>query len=330
MKKALLFIVLAVLSCQIVKAQDANKPFVHCLVLDNTLSMTGCCGYENIWSEVQDYCYSWVDGIPESSTILFYTFAQNLSNPVKFMINSDTDRNKVKESIRNVNVDGLKTHIVVNLLKVIDYLNENYTDYNKRIYLITDGVNEDEYRNEGFSAVLQKLGSWQGDYNHLYYVDLLGQLDQKAPKTYKDIEEDSNADVISGMTEIVTMRVFDTIPYVLGVQQSFEQYFSITNGKVFDGLSFDFRVADNVVILPSKNITIDNLIKVEEGLYKQSFTLSFPNNSEKECDINVELVGRNSSSHTIVFEPGSFCIQVRNKTKGKVEIKEINGKKGWN
>ena len=121
MKKVLYLLLLTVCSSLVMNAEDANNPYVHCLVLDKTMSMTGH-GGTNIWADVQNYCYEWIDGIPESSTVLFYTFDKDLHGPQKFVINSNDDKKKIKDVIENIKVDGTRTYISSNLEKVVSQI----------------------------------------------------------------------------------------------------------------------------------------------------------------------------------------------------------------
>ena len=97
MKKTLLLLwALMVYAIQGVKAQDPNNPFVHCIVLDKTLSMTGH-GGNDIWAEVQEYCYELIDGFSESSTVLLFTFDEDVYGPQVFELNSYSDKEKAKK-----------------------------------------------------------------------------------------------------------------------------------------------------------------------------------------------------------------------------------------
>ena len=200
MKKALLIFVLAVFSCQIVEAQDANKPFMHCLMLDKTLSMIGQDkDRDNIWPDFQDYCFNWVDGIPQSTTLVVFTYDKDLSKPEVFVINTDADRQTVKDYIRNIKIDGRFTYIARNLRKAFEYVQENYPSYNKRIYLLTDGKEEEQ--GSDINGVLNLFdGSQSPDYNHLYYVD----IKDKASEDLKNaIENNKGVTRVTGLTQVV-------------------------------------------------------------------------------------------------------------------------------
>ena len=103
MKKVfvLLIALLTGFPLQFVKAQDANNPYVHCVILDKTMSMTGH-GGTNIWADVQNYCYEWIDGVPQPSTVLLFTFDRKLYGPQKFEIKSDSDKVNVKDAVKNI------------------------------------------------------------------------------------------------------------------------------------------------------------------------------------------------------------------------------------
>lgn len=320
-----------------VYAQDANNPYVHCLVLDKTMSMTGH-GGTDIWADVQNYCYEWIDGVPQSSIVLFFTFDRDLYGPQKFEINSDADKAKIKNAVRNVKVDGRHTWISSNLDKTIEYLNKNYpsSQYNRRIYLITDG--KEEQLEANFSNVLRHYDSKRGDFDYLYYVDL---RDMAPEDVKKDLENTPGSGYGSGFPKFLTISpVVKTVNLLLGGSKSFEQHFIISNDERFSQMSFDIKidsirkvgesnVVPNVTLTPSRNISQRNMTKLEDGKYKATFTVDFINESMSECDIYVGLVGRNQGSNVITFEPAGFVIKARNKpAPPKPTVKTKNGL-GW-
>lgn len=335
MKKVLfIFLGLVVCSIQVLKAQDANNPYVHCIVLDKTMSMTGH-GGTDIWADVQRYCYEWIDGIPQSSTVLFFTFDQKLYGPQKFVIESDNDKIKIRDAVKNVKVDGQHTWISSSLDDAIKHVHNNYpkTQYNSRLYLITDG--KEEQVGADLAKVLRNYGSWRGDFDYLYYVDLRNL----APESTKQaIANTEGADLGTGFAKFMTISpMLHKVNCILGGAKSFEQHFLVSNENLFSSMSFDVKidsikkigegnVVPNVTLTPSRNITKQMAEKMEEGKYKVKFTVNFINDSSCECDIYVGLAGRNQSNKVINFEPAGFVIQVRNKPVPKVIVK--NG--GWN
>lgn len=336
MKKLLLFVfMMAVCFSQALVAQNS----VHCMVLDKTLSMTGH-GGTDIWNDVQNYCFEWADGVAVPSTVILYTFDKSLYGPQVFEIKSDSDKTKVKEALRNVKVDGRFTYISSNLRKAVEYVYQNYpsNDINKRIYLITDGIEEEP--GSDFAGVLKDYGSWRGDYDYLYYVDLRGL----APESLQQmIDTTDNVFIGEGTVQFVTVKpLVSTVNFVLGESKSFEQHFVVNNAALFAGMSFDVKIDSivkldeentnqpNITITPSMGISDSKLVKVEEGKYKANFTMDFINNSECECDVYVGLDGRNQAEKNLDFEPKGFCIKVRNKAKGTLVPKtDENGNKGW-
>lgn len=328
MRKILLFLILFVCSVQVMKAQDADNPYVHCLVLDKTKSMTGS-GGTNIWSDVQNYCYEWIDGIPESSTVLFFTFDQKLTGPQKFVINSDSDKKKFKAAVKNVNVDGQRTWISSNLNEVVKHIHDNYpkSKYNCRIYLVTDGKEEQPEAN--FAGVLRNYGSWRGDYDYLYYVDL---RDMAPQETKNEIEKTPGADYGKGFPKFLTISpLFKDIYLTLG-KKSFEQHFIVPNENLFSDMPFDVKIGSvkaiggnttpNVSITPSRNITKSSMKKMEDGKFKMTFNVDFANSTPCECDIVLKLEGRNQGDKIINFEPREFTIKVRKKKAPKVTVKK--------
>lgn len=334
MKKVfiLLAIILAVASFQILEAQNVNKPkpFVHCLVLDKTLSMTGH-GGTDIWADVQDYCCDWVDGIPQSSTILFFTYDKDLFGPQRFVINSESDRQKAKDAIRGVVVDGRHTWISSNLNKAVDYVYENFpkSNYNNMIYLITDGI--EEQPESDFAGVLSKYDSRRGDYDHLYYVDL---RDMASEATKEIIDNNPNVTITPGFTKFVTVRPdLPGLSYFIGKSKKLEQTLIVSSGEVAPGQTFSI-VRDSVVrvdgqqgivnvnISPSMNISFENLTKTEEGKYSIVLDVDFLNNSECECDIFVSLKGSTQAENVLTFEPSVFCIQARKAAPPTISLKK--------
>ena len=333
MKKVLFLLLLTVCSIPVLNAENANNPYVHCLVLDKTMSMTGH-GGTNIWADVQNYCYEWIDGIPESSTVLFYTFDKDLHGPQKFVINSNDDKQKIKDVIENIKVDGTRTYISSNLEKVVSQIKNDYpkSEYNKRIYLLTDGIEEDPVAD--FAKVLQNYGSWRGDFDYLYYVDL---RDLASDATKKVIEETQGAELGTGFAKFLTISpIFQKVNCRIGGTCSFEQRFLVSNDALLSSMSFDLKIdsvktiggvniAPNIEIKPSRNIAKQQMTKMEEDKYKVLFSIVFNNDSSCECDIYVGLSGRNQGNKIINFEPAGFTIQVRNKPAPKVKVKNGGG-----
>ena len=333
MRKVLFLLCVFICSIQFMKAEDANNPYVHCIVLDKTMSMTGH-GGTNIWADVQNYCCEWIDGIPQSSTVLFFTFDQKLYGPQKFVIESDNDKTKIKDAVKNVKVDGQRTWISSSLDEAIKHIHNNYpkSQFNSRIYLITDG--KEEQQGADFAKVLRNYGSWRGDFDYLYYVDLRNLAPQS---TRQAIENTDGADLGTGFAKFMTISpMIKKVNCVLGGSKTFEQHFLVSNESLFSSMSFDVKidsiknigegnVVPNVTLSPSRNITKASTKKMEDGKYKMNFSLNFINESACECDIYVTLAGRSQADKVINFEPGGFVIQVRNKPIPKVKV--LNG--GW-
>lgn len=312
-------------------AQDA--PFVHCLVLDNTLSMKGH-GGEDIWDDVQNYCYGWVDGVSAPSIVVLYTFAKEVSKPKEFKIDSDADKEKVKNAIKEVVVNGRYTWICSNLKQVKDAIYAKYTQNNKMIYLITDGIEEEPgKRPADFIRVLQEYGSQRGDYDHLYYIDI---NDKAAPEIKQAIEENPNVTITDELTHLITLSpLFTELNFVIGSSTKFEQIFKVSGGNVDPRLSFDVKVdslsvvgetaaTPNLTVTPA-TVTISNMKDVD-GQYMIEFNLNFINNSACECDIYVSLNGKSLDNNQLTFSPAGFCIKARNKVKPVIKFK---GGIGW-
>ena len=334
MKKTFLILwALFLCSVQALKAQDSSNPFVHCLVLDKTMSMTGH-GGTDIWADVQNYCYEWIDGVPEPSTIPLFTFDKNIYGPQKFEINSASDKEKAKDAVRNINVDGRNTWISFSLDKAIKHVYDNYSTshYNRRIYLITDG--KEEQPGADLASVLHNYESWKGDYDYLYYVDLRDMAPQDVANIIDDTDDCS---IVKGFAKFLTITpLFKTVNCVLGGSKSFEQHFLIDNETLFSEMKFSLRidsikkrgtenVVPNVTITPSVDINKQMAQKLENGKYKVKFSLDFRNESTCECDIFVGLPGCSQSDKVLRFQPGGFVIQARNKPAPKVTTKKGMG-----
>ena len=339
MRKALaLLIALLVGSFTLLEAQDAQTAHVYSIVLDKTMSMTGH-GGTNIWPEVQRYCNELVDGIPQSSTVLLFTFDKDLYGPQKFDIRSATDKESIKTAIKDIIVDGKNTYIASNLSKNLDYIYENYPDlaYNRIFYLITDGIEEEA--GSSFNNVLQKYSLKRGQHDYLYYVDLR----DLAPKEIKEaIQNTKGAGLGSGFAKFLTISpVYPSISYTIGKSDSITQHFLVSNEELLAGIKLSVKVDSvaktgdddvnfNVDLSPSASISKKNMEKVEDGKYKVNFNVNFFNTNGTPCesDIFVSLSGQSQSNVILDIEPSVFCIKSRHTPKGKltVTMKGFDGK----
>lgn len=313
---------------QLASAQQGDDSYVHCLVLDKTLSMTGH-GGTDIWNDVQDYCYGWVDGVSTNSTVLFFTFDKNLYGPQEFVIKSESDKQKVKDAIRNVVVDGRYTWIASNLEKAYTYVydNDKYQG-KKQIYLITDG--KEEQQGSDFAKVMQGYSVRRGDYDHLYYVDLRDQASQETREIFNNTP---GTEIGSGFMKFTTVNpVFTELNAVIGMSNMVEQYFTVKNIGEAASIPITCKVSKienvgdepgvaNVTITPSI-ISIANMEKVDDNTYKCVFTIDFINNSTRECNVYVSLSSKVQNETQITFAPEDFCIKARNKGKGVVTVKK--------
>lgn len=331
MKKVLfLFLVLAFGFPQLLKAQDAENPFVHCIVLDKTMSMTGH-GGTDIWADVQNYCYEWIDGVPQPSKVLFFTFDRKLYGPQQFEINSAKDKAKVKEAVKNVKVDGRFTYISSNLGEAIDYVYEKYpkASYNNRFYLITDGIEEEI--GSDFASVMQKYSGKRGDYDYLFYVDLRDLATDEIREAIKNTE---GTGIGTGFAKSLTVSpAFETVGYTIGESKSIVQQFVVSDEELFSGISFTVKVDSivnmgtddvnfNVVLTPSM-VSAKDMRKIEEGRFEIDFSMGIHNGTLCKCNIYVSLSSRSQSDLIVDFEPNVFCIKARNKSGGKVRVTNL-------
>lgn len=327
------------------KAQNAEKPFVHCLVLDKTASMEGKIAKgifrpeENIWNSVKNYCYDWVDNISVSqpTIVLLFTYDEDLSAPQTFIINSTDDKAVIKESIRVIEASGQHTHIATSFEKTMKYLRDNYEQNKKRIYLITDG--RDEEAPGRFASVIHNYDSWRGDFDYLYFVDI---NDQATPDVRKAIEESPNAEIGKGLTEFVTLSPdFKTISHEIKQnrldERSFNvtQLFSVTNGKMNDALSIKANIPDNSVENTNLSIRIAKANINNNGKYEVEFVVNVISNTNlQDCIIPVNITGSQAkvdgNDLQLNVEPSSFNIKV---TKEHIEPVVIEHQKietsGW-
>lgn len=337
MKKfLLLFFVLALSFSQTLKAQDANNPYVYCIVLDKTLSMVGIDGTKqgttNIWEDVQNYCCGMIDGFAPSSIVLFYTFDKELFGPDVFEIRGEAEKTAIKEKVLSVKVDGKYTWIAPNLDKVIKDVYQRYhPDYNIMIYLLTDGIEEKQPCD--IQNVISDYEGYKGDYRHLYYVDLRGLLrNSKTPTANeykKAFEEGEHADIVVGYPKIVNMSsLFKTISYEIkdsGENQNkftITQYFQVTRGELTDDFSFEVSIPDEAVkdanfdIHPSK-LSVRNMTPVqnEKGRYSVDFEIEQVNNvTLLDCQIPIQMKGC-TGENTLTIDPSSFIVRFNKQPK---------------
>ncbi|MBQ8695301.1 MAG: VWA domain-containing protein [Bacteroidaceae bacterium] len=311
--------------------QDSEN-YVHCLILDKTKSMTGSGGGQNIWPDVKEYCISWVDGIKIPSTVVFFTYAKELSDPQVFEIKTESDKQKVRNALHGVVIDGRHTWIASNLAKAWDYLCRTYPKETKtkKIYLLTDGIEEE--MNSSFSSVVNKYSATRGDYDHLYYVDLKGTASQEVVNTMNNCEGTS---IGTGYHKFCTLKpAFKAIDLALTKEidgaisgnKKLTQRFYVEGEEMAD-YSFTAKVmvdpksvkggTPNPKITPSK-VQLKDLTK-EGDAYKYNFNIDFVNNPASPCEIIVKLEGTTGTESTLDFSPSEFRIKVTVKERSYVD-----------
>lgn len=330
--KNLFFVLVFILGLSIVQpASGQDNHLVNCILLDKTLSMTGSGGGQNIWPDVQDYCYSWADGIKVPSTIVFFTYAKDLSDPQIFEIKSDADKGKVKNAIKNVNINGRHTWIASNLTGAWNYLCKNYPESIKRVYLITDG--KEEEMGSSIGDVIDKYDATRGDYDYMYYVDLNNCANAETEKAF---EGSVGAQIVKEFPKFYTLKPsFKEIGYTIGKSKVLEQRLEVENGDVSD---FSFKASIESVTNVDKNDNKPNVtispetvhfkdLTKDGGAYKYNFNINFHNKSECPCDISIKLEGKASKGNSLNFVPGNFIVKVKNKKNPIVDVKDNNV--GW-
>lgn len=305
---------------------QSEDSYVHCLLLDKTLSMTGH-GGENIWDDVVNYCCDWVDGLQQNSKLLFFTYAKDLQGPQVFDIKSNDDKDAIKKAIQSVVVDGRQTWIASNLEKVVQYAYDTYPSNKKTIYLITDG--KEEQPGVDLNGILDKYVDRRGDYDYLYYVDLNGLADDKTKEAFKGHE---GTDMGTGRPVFYTLKPeYLQLNYTLDDNALIEQHFSAVGTDPIPELSFKLKV-DSTVFKPgsaqanvrlSPNALAVKDLKKNGNDYQFTFGIEFFNGQPSECNIYVSLEGEEQGNDRLAFSPAKFTISVTKK-ENKVVVK-----KGW-
>ena len=141
-----------------------NKVDNNILIIDNTRSMVGFGGSPVIWDDVKSFINQYVDSVNKGNIITVYSFATDLSIPVKFTINSINDKTRVKNYINAMQATGLNTCIANALEKTISQLDKNKRN---RILLFTDG---NENCTNNFSSLVKQYNLRKGDVNNIYFI----------------------------------------------------------------------------------------------------------------------------------------------------------------
>ena len=351
-KTTYFFLLIALCFSQVLKAQDEVRPFVHCIVLDKTKSMIGRDGTKqgttNIWNDVQNYCCGMIDGFMPSSTVLLYTFDKELFGPEVFEIKSEADKTTVKNKVRSVVPDGQYTWIASNLAKVIDAVYKRFKNHNIMIYLLTDGIEEQQECN--IEEVIQTYEGYTGDYDHLYYVDLRGKLRDSSNPCAKEfqgvLESSGKGSIVDSLTVIVNLAPqYKTLYHQVAENEenkskfTVTQIFEVTSGvqhlskKLTKDLWFEAYIPEDSVkgvnfkIVPSKTFLGDMKPDEEKGKYRVEFEIeNISNVSLFDCRIPVKLRGC-SGDKTVTIEPSSFVIEITKLLPPKPVPPDIDG--GW-
>jgi len=305
--------------------QNAQE-FVTCIVLDKTASMVGKPDGSNIWADVQNYTLNMIDAISINTTVIVFEFDGKCYGPKTFTISQQADKGAIKTYVKSVKPDGQSTAIYNALDVAWQYMQNNYSNHNKIIYLITDG--RDNASQMSFSSVLSKFSANKGEYDHLYYIDLRDMADANIKNLVSQTESVS---ITKGFVKTITVQpIFQEIPVTLDKSNKIEQRFAISGGVLPESFSFNCQVVSpnniNADINPSGNIGQQNLTKIDDGKYSFQFGLDILQGQLVDsAEFKISLHSNSINEYLITFQPETFTILLKNKDVAKVKAK--NG--GW-
>lgn len=317
-----LFVVTSILSGGITinKSAHANDTdaFISVLIIDKTGSMMGRGdGYgDTIWFEVQEYLLDYVRGIQLNTKVVIYEFDRHLYGPTVFHVANESVKSDIENHITNIIPDGQSTAIYDALSQALIYLDENYKNNRKLIYLITDG--RDNASSISFPDMISEFSAKRGEYDHLYYIDL---RDRASDDVKREATTNPNLTLTREFTKTLTLRpVFETIPVILDGETHFTQRFYLDGGVLPEGFRFhsSFIIPDgqilNIDITPSRNISSQQFRRIEEGRVELSYTIELlAGNVDQLLEIPVELEAVNLPGYVFTFIPQSFILQLNEK-----------------
>ncbi len=161
-KSKLLILALLLITSTIFSQKKATN---NILIIDNTKSMIGFRGSEDIWSDVKAYIIQYVSNqVKIGEVVTIYTFATKLSDPVSFTINSKNDKERVENYINALQAIGLTTCIANALENSIASLDKNQENI---IMLFTDG---DENCTTDFTTLKKQYNIHKSDIKDIYFI----------------------------------------------------------------------------------------------------------------------------------------------------------------
>jgi hypothetical protein len=173
-KSKLLILALLLITSTIFSQKKATN---NILIIDNTKSMIGFRGSEDIWSDVKAYIIQYVSNqVKIGEVVTIYTFATKLSEPVSFTINSKNDKERVENYINALQAIGLTTCIANALENSIASLDKNQENI---IMLFTDG---DENCTTDFTTLKKQYNIHKSDIKEIYFIPF-----NPAVLPYKDV-----------------------------------------------------------------------------------------------------------------------------------------------
>lgn len=296
-----------------------DDSYISVLIIDKTGSMLGKGDGrgEEIWHDVQSYLFDYVTGIKLNTQVVFYEFDRNLYGPKVFSVVNESIKNDIRQYIENITPDGQSTAIYDALNKALAYLKKHYSNDKKLIYLITDG--RDNSSGISFQRIITEFSATRGEFDHLYYIDL---RDRAADNVRRESNTNPHFTLTKEFTKIISFRpVFDVIPFMLDGKTEFTQQFYVDGGVLPEGFKFnsDFQIPEGIVInidiRPTRNITVDNLKRIEEGHFELVYTAELlAGKVDKTTEIPIFLEAINVPGYIFTFIPNSFILQLQQKT----------------
>lgn len=306
---------------------NASDTYISVLIVDKTGSMVGKGdgNGESIWNDVQGYLLNYVDGIQLNTQVVFYEFDRDLYGPEVFFVDKESVKNDIREYIKGMDPNGQNTAIYDALNKALNYMDRNYRNNKKLMYLITDG--KDNASGMSFSRIMTEFNATRGEFDHLYYIDL---RDRAADNVRREAKTNPHFTLTKKFTKVLTLRpLFETIPVLFdGNDATFTQRFYVDGGILPDSFTFNsnFLIPEDLVanidITPSRNINIEQLNKIEEGRYEMKYSTELLAGSLRDTTvIPIMLEAPDMPGYVFTFIPEIFNLQLQEKRARVIAVK---------